>query len=322
MNVSKVLISTIYVIFVSLFPTNASFEYPNRNFGSKPAQVPPVSMTFAATAETTPVTPTATPKRILLIRHGCTYMNEQLATPGSQWGDSDFRDDWKFRDSRLSPKGVAQAEELCQRLRSTDVSDDTAGEDLSEVLEALELVVVSPLRRTIQTMELGVLPHLKQDPTADPTNECKQPSIPIVALPLASERVYLCSDVISPLADLQQLYPYIDFTLCTPDDDKENPSDWWLRFQNDYSSDTAYPNPSRRDVEWRPSENGQRYVCPGEPEDCFQDRMTRLYEWLERRDEQTIALVCHWGVLQWLTGYEFKNCEAKIVDFSTLAKET
>mmetsp|Transcript_6915 Transcript_6915/g.8521 ORF Transcript_6915/g.8521 Transcript_6915/m.8521 type:complete len:176 (-) Transcript_6915:181-708(-) len=175
-------------------------------------------------------------------------------------------------------------------------------------------------------MELGVLPHLKRDPTADtdPTKHKQpQPSVPIVALPLASERVYLCSDVISPLADLQQLYPYIDFTSQFQRPEiQEEPQNWWLRFQNDYSRDTLYPNPRRNDVEWRPSENGQRYVCPGEPEDCFQDRMTRLYEWLERRDEQTIALVCHWGVLQWLTGYEFKNCEAKIVDFSTLAKET
>lgn len=48
-------------------------------------------------------------KRIVLIRHGCTYMNEYLSIPGSRWGDPNFTDVFtdpediaKYRDSYTS----------------------------------------------------------------------------------------------------------------------------------------------------------------------------------------------------------------------------
>ena len=70
-------------------------------------------------------------KTIVLIRHGCTYMNEYLSRPGSRWGDPGFTDvfsaeggqrggetDRFYRDSPLSPRGVRQAGRLSSRLGS------------------------------------------------------------------------------------------------------------------------------------------------------------------------------------------------------------
>lgn len=42
--------------------------------------------------------------------------------------------------------------------------------------------------------------------------------------------------------------------------------------------------------------------------------MLKLVEWLRARPEQTIALVCHWGVLNWLTGgRSFENAEFGVI---------
>jgi len=42
----------------------------------------------------------------------------------------------------------------------------------------------------------------------------------------------------------------------------------------------------------------------------FEARMHKLVEWLRKQPESCIALVCHWGVLGWLTkGKSFKNAE-------------
>ena len=42
--------------------------------------------------DTTTTTNESSNKRIVLIRHGCTYMNEYLSIPGSRWGDPNFTD--------------------------------------------------------------------------------------------------------------------------------------------------------------------------------------------------------------------------------------
>ena len=48
--------------------------------------------------------------------------------------------------------------------------------------------------------------------------------------------------------------------------------------------------------------------------------MMELYKWLESRNENVICLICHWGVLDWLTGKDFKNCEVKEVSFFDIQK--
>jgi len=49
--------------------------------------------------------------------------------------------------------------------------------------------------------------------------------------------------------------------------------------------------------EWRPNGRNQTYACPGEPQHIFDSRMEKLYKWIEDRDESTIVVICHWGVI-------------------------
>lgn len=248
-------------------------------------------------------------KRIVLIRHGCTYMNEYLSQEGCRWGDAGFTDHFEepdrtemYQDSRLSPLGVWQAGELRGRLR-----DDP-------IVNEIDLVVCSPLTRALKTMDIALYPFIGIGDRASP---------PVLALPEASERVYLISDIGRPSTVLKQEFPYVDFDMCHSrvglGDESSSPSShsvkgaedeeaWW--WQQPSSSQSSY-------AEWRPSDAGQHYACPGEPQVDFERRMKGLYSFLHSREEQTIALVCHWGVVDWLIGEDFDNCEMRVVDFET-----
>mmetsp|Transcript_24049 Transcript_24049/g.35633 ORF Transcript_24049/g.35633 Transcript_24049/m.35633 type:complete len:332 (+) Transcript_24049:79-1074(+) len=264
-------------------------------------------------------------KRLILIRHGCTFMNEYLATPGSRWGDANFTDIFHpsehslYRDSPLSNEGTKQAQELRDYFQSTDKGKG--------MIRDIELIAVSPLQRTLQTAEIAVLPYLLEDTNRD---------IPIVALPLASERVYLISDHGSCKQSLTEKFPFVDFT---QEFDRFG-DNWWFSVheqtttikteQSSVSQEThSFVSMHIDDYkEWRPSDENQTYSCHGEPDDMFEERMVELYKWLEARNESVICLVCHWGVLDWLTGEDFRNCEVRDISFDdvrarvTLSKAT
>ena len=234
-------------------------------------------------------------KRIVIIRHGCTYMNEYLSKPGSRWGDAGFTDIFEdpeqfdmFRDSRLSDRGIHQAKRLGSRLG--DPQDQN-------VVRDIELIACSPLTRALQTTELSLVPHMERG-----DDGC--PNVPIVALPLTSERVYLVSDVGRSTEELARQFPCVDIESAIGTSEKDC---WWFTYDE---SNTNIPY-----VEWRPNDQGQKYACKGEPESDFNARMTALYDWLDAREESTIALVCHWGVIDWLIGEDFENCEMKAVPF-------
>lgn len=304
-------------------------------------------------------------KRLLLIRHGCTYMNEYLAQSGCRWGDAGFTDVFPsppprdehgmelYRDSPLSPRGVRQARRLSERVghllrgkgegRPDEDVDMWFEEEDQDVLAELELIAVSPLTRALQTVELGLMSHL--EPTrlpgsveAEVGEGCN--GVPIVALPLASERVYLISDIGTDPADLSRRFSYVDFTSeirpYHPHGDE-----WWFTLREDGDGDSGdlsdedtgivrdeknspapgvlLPPPTLSTyVEWRPSSDGQIYHSSGEPDEHFNSRMVALYDWIDKRPERTIALVCHWGVLQWLSGREFENCEMRVVRFEEM----
>lgn len=272
-------------------------------------------------------------KRIVLIRHGRTYMNERLAEPGSRWGDRGFTDvfddDALFRDSPLSPTGEAQARSLSAWLgealggaecMTTDAGTKDAGGSLPlplppppsdedrEALRDIGLVVCSPLTRACRTAELALLPHLDLGPSPAGAGA----GVPAIALPLASERLYLVSDLGRPASELGEAFPWIDFGPCGGeggDGDGDPPSPWW------------YIHPDGEEyVEWRPSGEGQEYGCRGEPEGRFALRMAALHDWLGSRTERTVALVCHWGLIDWLTGGDFANCELRVVGFDELRR--
>jgi len=232
-------------------------------------------------------------------------MNEYLEKPGSTWGDPNFTDIFpptsdesnNYRDSPLSEKGLAQAKQLSERFLSLM-------EDQKLSVSEVEIVAISPLNRALQTFEIGVLPHLG-------VLEQQSTKIPIVALPLATERLYLISDLGSSASTLSKRYPFVD---CTTEFRDGNDEEWWFKptaASTDDNDDTNY-------IEWRPIDQNQKYACPGEPDLAFNTRMRKLYDWIEAREESTICIVCHWGVLEWLTGERFDNCEMRVVQFDDL----
>ena len=230
-----------------------------------------------------------TNKRVVFIRHGCTHMNEYLST--CPWGSPGFTDIFPqhrihlYRDSPLSPRGVRQAQALAKSLGELGM-----GHEINE----LDLIIVSPLTRALQTLEIGLLPHI----FSGNYETDQRPKVPIVALPHAAERLYLISDVGKPRQELHEQYGhFVDFSF--------EEEEWW--FMHDKTVESY--------VEWRP--NG-RYACRGEPDRMFDSRMTRLYKWIEDRPESTIAVICHWGVIEWMLDEDFHNCEMRVVPFDEI----
>ena len=201
-------------------------------------------------------------KSVIMVRHGTTVMNEYLSK--FPYGASGFRDPGLY-DTRLSPNGELQA----HRIRKKYL------ERLPNDFDKVELIVSSPLTRALQTAEIlfgdGVLSK----------------DIPRLALPIASERVWLSSDIGRSSNVLRHEFPEWDFSQVP-----EN--SWW------YDIDAS------KYVEWRPS--GQ-YLHPGEPSIEFRNRMSTLKAWLLSRPEEHIILVAHWGVFYALTGRSLKNCD-------------
>jgi broad specificity phosphatase PhoE len=200
----------------------------------------------------------------------------------------------------LSELGRKQALELCYMLRDHN-SYSTVNDNNKDVsfLKELDLVVVSPLTRALETFEISLYEHVKDN------------NIPIVALPLAAERVYLISDVGKPTSELRIRFPFVDFDSAFD----EHPG---MRGREDSCHFTASRAIAENYVEWRPHGEGQVYACLGEPQEVFDNRMIELYHWLRSRDEKCIALVCHAGVIEWMTQEIFANCELRVVSFDSL----
>lgn len=246
----------------------------------------------------------ASSKHIVFLRHGRTYMNDYIG--GVHFGSPNFSDVFPdtpenkrmFYDSPLTAKGVEQAQALNLMLKSSkDFKDCCAGEIKGEsvyrsLLDDIDLVIVSPLTRALQTLDIGLYPLLENR------------GIPIIAVPLASERLYLVSDIGVTRNELKALYEYVDF-------DSSILSDGSWHFEPTEEMKTSY-------VEWRPSGEGQVYACLGEPQDYFDRRMSELYRLLEQRSEQTIVVVSHAGVIDWFLQETFENCELRVVDFDEL----
>jgi broad specificity phosphatase PhoE len=74
--------------------------------------------------------------------------------------------------------------------------------------------------------------------------------------------------------------------------------------------------------EWRPSSQNQKYACPGEPDESFEKRMRSLYTLLGDRPESMIAVVCHWGVIDWMLDQDFLNCQVEVVPFNDIQPVT
>jgi broad specificity phosphatase PhoE len=251
-------------------------------------------------------------KRIVLIRHGQTYMNELIGGGGISYGQPGFTDVFeeskadKFKDSPLSKTGIEQALKLKQELhflRNGEYKGLSKSIEEKQMTTSytndLDLVVVSPLSRALQTMEMVLYEHIREI----------EKDIPIIALPQAAERVYLISDHGKPRSELKKRYSFVDFDVgfhpALGDDDP------W-HFIPTQEMEENY-------LEWRPHGEGQVYACLGEHQDAFDRRMSELYHWLQSREEQCIAVVCHAGVIEWMTSGEiFANCELRVMNFKDL----
>ena len=206
-------------------------------------------------------------RSVLLVRHGVSEINVALAK--QPWGSPNFVDP-DIRDAPLTAEGAAGA----ARLRAV----------LARDFAPPQLVVASPLTRALETASRAFDLERRGAP-------------PAIALPLASERVYLTSDCGAPRAALVGAWPAFSFV-----DARET---WW------YDA----PAVPRGDADWRPP---GAYPRGGEPERAFAARMASLVAWLEGRPEGRVALVCHWGVIDALIGEDLGNCEAREVPLGAL----
>ena len=224
-------------------------------------------------------------KVIIFLRHSTTENNEYLRThaPVAWGGKEEFFTDPGLRDTSLSEKGQQLVKDLNGRLRDGEQLFDRA---------SVDLVAVSPLRRTLQTAMIG-LDKVLFDSEHDPTK---------VVCPLARERLYMEADMGRMRSVLEKEFPYFDYSELPKDD-----SPWWYE-----------PSASDPQEEWRPT---GKYLCAGEPRLVFGERMIRLKNWLAEREEKTILLVAHWGTINSLTGKEFKNCEIGTMNFGQLLSD-
>ena len=196
--------------------------------------------------------------RLLLVRHGRTEMNEHLAVPGNEWGARYFNDPGLY-DTVLTAEGEAQARRLNAHFIKRPPN--------------VELLICSPLRRALHTADIAFQGIGKMQR---------------IVTPLAAERLFLSSDVGSPVADLLAAR----FDTSWNFDAVADP--WWHQ-------PTA-------DAEWRPP---GKYCTHGEPQHAFDERMRCLIALLQSHDDvdTSIALVCHSEVIFALTGKRVANCD-------------
>jgi broad specificity phosphatase PhoE len=238
-------------------------------------------------------------KVIYCVRHGQSISNEWMERPGNVWGGVNYNDfGGNTPDAPLSDQGIAQARALTTTEQSLllGILFDGGGGDCDNDDEAVELVVVSPLTRCLETWSY-YYSSLQQTTTTTPA---------VVVLPLATERVYSWSETGRPKSTLLQAFP-LSSSLCStihqnnwdwshvPDHDES----WW------YTGDGSRSDQQEEEEaeEWRPHGQGQVYAVPGEPEHVFAQRMDALRHWLlHERSERCLLLVTHWGVIRYLSG--------------------
>lgn len=118
------------------------------------------------------------PPTLLLIRHAQALHN--------------IADDWSLHDPQLSELGIQQSKELQESLKGSDIGNK------------VELIVVSPMRRTLQTASIGLEWLIKEKG--------------IKVLPDAGwqENSDTPCDTGSPLDTLAQEFPDFDFSVVDP----------------------------------------------------------------------------------------------------------
>ncbi|EPY52709.1 phosphoglycerate mutase family protein [Schizosaccharomyces cryophilus OY26] len=128
---------------------------------------------------TTTNSPTVSKKTVYLIRHG-----QALHNVGPN-------EDHSIRDPVLTDLGIEQSKELSKQLADKKIKFDA--------------IVCSPMRRTLQTMELGLKDYLAKEGVE---------KIPVYVNPLFQEVGNLPCDVGLEVKELSSLYPRYDLKYC------------------------------------------------------------------------------------------------------------
>ena len=245
------------------------------------------------------------------IRHGLSVSNEWMRREGNVWGSPTYNDEHNIPDAPLSETGIQQARALCQQLQSQqpqELTNGIAGTTATSWLDKVQLIVVSPLTRCLQTYQHAL----------EPIENLRE--IPVLALPLLTERVYSISETGRPVSQLQVEFPHIDWSEFDTLPWKNCKDCWWydptmappfvVPSTPNAASSVKQPRNNVGTDEWRPTGQGQRYLAVGEPKPVFERRMAALHQWLVDRPERYILAVSHWGVLRHFTdGQELDNCQ-------------
>lgn len=277
MNTSKGRWTSLVLIIFHFFPMSFSLSASAKSSTAS-------STTESSSTDTlVPVPPssTTTTKTLYALRHAHSVANAWMSQPGNEWGDATFKDDPSLVDAVLSDLGHQQVQTLATELWSEEGPHKM-------MLSTVDLVVVSPLTRCLQTWELGCRPAFQRAGRVPP----------VLAHPWATERVYTSSDTGRPVAQLAREFADVDFSECYRHATTTDGLDWWYTAEGDPSSLDAATTTT---TEWRPHGEGQYYAVPGEPYQVFAARMQKLRTWLLQRPEKCILLVSHWGVLRYLT---------------------
>jgi broad specificity phosphatase PhoE len=262
------------------------------------------------------------------IRHGTSVSNEWMTGPNA-WGAPTYDDRLNIADSPLSAAGMAQAKALYQtwqdelQQRNDDNDDNIPPHWLSKV----QLIVLSPLTRCLQTYQYAIQPLFSSLWKRDDADQSRPPPR-VVVQPLLAERLYTRSETGRPVSTLRREFPgsEIDWSLLPEHDaaQQQLPATAAVPVPHDLSSvpdgcwwyHPLVPTRFTANVslvqEWRPHDQGQVYGdVAGEPLVVFERRMQALSHWLQCEQQQPetrcILTVGHWGVYRHLASIELDN---------------
>jgi broad specificity phosphatase PhoE len=276
--------------------------------------------------------------------------------PGNRWGDATFRDDPTLIDAPLSSIGKQHTIEYLQQQLdpSSPVQQQQQQQQQQQpsqhyhlsasiLLKEIELIVVSPLTRCLETYQYGIEPILNKirtkkeeeeedensggqqqrccdyDYTRNSFSRSPPPPPMIMAHPLIRERVYTSSDTGRPISILQQEFPNINFDECCCAHPSNNDQWWYTGGESGTdSSPHQHDNNNNNNEEWRPYGQGQWYAVPGEPQHVLERRLDEFDLWLSQRPEHNIMIVSHWGVLKHLSSdrIEWANAQVRVLQWT------
>jgi len=201
-------------------------------------------------------------KNIYFLRHGQSFLNA--------WVKADHNDEIKRNgfdsvlwDAKLTDKGKRQAQ-MASQLSIPQ-------------LPPLDLVLVSPHSRAIQTFHYAFEERLKMDPP-----------LQVLVCPECCEHLTQPDDIGRTPKELEMEFPLLSFSHL------KNVW-WWSEFMDE--------------EDWKPSRLRFLEQPFEEPRPHFEERAERFKKLVASRSEKNIAVVSHYDVIFQLIFHPMGNCE-------------